>query len=618
MKKNITTIVAAVLILAVGIAAFLILTRSEEQIKKEEVKEEQVNVFNQKMLIFYDQYVVLQQERVRLAKLGYEKADDEQILDQMAKARNQASQVYATLKEMEDIARGLEEQEQEQGQVGLIPMAWAKDEKKKLSYRQKYGLVGAILSKIPVVGKLVNGFDTVHESARMGIYKAYQKSSGVDTDILDEELKRCGLNKIDDIFTCNFTVVDTIIREAKTFPEGLGYEFRNEVSLAKAAAELGRAATLAYVDGILAATGGQSMDPDILPSDLEDFLKIILGKETIKDYLQSKAVNTGMKVWRKAVDPEETRKRREKRKYKDEGRQKEEEVITTVVNKKVRETVKEVVGDEDKSYDELTPEQKRELAEKLNELEKEGALIIIKKDEAGEEIELPVPEGEWDVLCTEEEVMPIVSENVIVKEESITNIINMVAQINYWQENPDEFLKVLEKCKVYEPGEEITTEEIENALEDIIESNPEAIGLSGIVTVNESVFSAPEDSSSHKRKGSGTISLVIVGTQVSGSCNISARDYWKCPVVKSESSVGHCLSAFGEKYDSGSWVPGIATDIPGGSVQGVYYPSSGKIEAWLGKHAFTGTLEGEAASGRFYYELPNGQPHFYWSANVIE
>lgn len=611
MKKSVTTIIAAVLILAIGIAAFLILTRSEEQTKKEEVKEEQVNVFNQKMLIFYDQYVVLQQERVRLAKLGYEKADDEQILDQMAKARNQASQVYNTLKELETIARSFEEQEQEQEQASLISAAWAKD--KKLSYRQKYGLVGAILSKIPVVGKLVDGFDTVHESARMGIYKAYQKSSGVDTDILDEELKRCGLNKIDDIFTCNFTVVSTIIQEAKGFPEGLGYEFREEVGLAKAAAKLGHAAILAYVDGISAAT-----DPDILPGDLEDFLKMMVDEQIIKDYIQNKKNDTGVKIWRKAVDPEETRKRREKRKYKDEGRQKEEEVITTVVNKKVRDAVKEVVGDEDKSYDELTPEQKRELAEKLNELEKEGALIIIKKDEAGEKIELPVPEGEWDVLCTEEEVMPIVSENVIVKEESITNIINMVAQINYWQENPDEFLKVLEKCKVYEPGEEITTEEIENALEDIIESNPEAIGLSGIVTVNESVFSAPEDSSSHKRKGSGTISLVIVGTQVSGSCNISARDYWKCPVVKGESSVGHCLSAFGEKYDSGSWVPGIATDIPGGSVQGVYYPSSGKIEAWLGEHAFTGTLEGETASGRFYYELPNGQPHFYWSANVIE
>jgi len=504
MKKSIIAILVTVLILVIGIAAFLIFTRSNEQDKEEvrerEVKEEQVNVFNQKMSVFYDQYIVLQQERVRLSKLGYDEADEKQILDQMAKTRDQASQVYTTLKEMEDIARGLEEQEQKQ--VGLIPMAWAKDEKQKLSYRQKYGLVGAILSKLPVVGKLVDGFDTVHESVRIGIYKAYKESSGVDTDILDEELKLCGLNKIEDVFTCNFTVVDTIMRRAKGFPEGLGYDFRNEISLAKEAAKLGQAATLAYVDGILAATGSQSPDEDIIPTDLEDYLKIMLDAQEVQDYINNKKTDIGMKILRKVVKPEETQKQ-------------EEEIITTVVNKKVRNAVKEVIGDEDRSYDELTPEQKRELAEKLNKLEKEGALIIVRKDEAGEEIELPIPEGEWDVLCTEKEMMPAVSENVIVKEESITNIINMVVQINYWQENPDEFLKVLEKSKVYEPGEKVTTEEIENALKDIIESNPEAIGLSGIVTVNESVFSLPEDDRTHKRKGSGTINLVIIGTQVS-------------------------------------------------------------------------------------------------------
>lgn len=611
MKKSIIAILVTVLILAIGIAAFLIFTRSNEQDKEEvrerEVKEEQVNVFNQKMSVFYDQYAVLQQERVRLSKLGYDEAGEEQILDQMAKTRDQASQVYTTLKEMEDIARDLEEQEkeQEQVQVGLIPMAWAKDEKQKPSYRQKYGLVGAILSKLPVVGKLVDGFDTVHESVRIGIYKAYKESSGVDTDILDEELKLCGLNKIEDVFTCNFTVVDTIMRRTKQFPEGLGYDFRNEISLAKEAAKLGQAATLAYVDGILAATGSQGPDEDILPTDLEDYLKIMLDAQEVQDYINSKKTDIGMKIFRKVVEPEETQKQ-------------QEEIITTVVNKKVRNVVEEVIGDEDKPYDELTPEQKRELAEKLNKLEKEGALIIVRKDEVREEIELPIPEGEWDVLCAEKEMMPAVSENVIVKEESITNIINMVVQINYWQENPDEFLKILEKSKVYEPGEEVTIEEIENALKDIIESNPEAIGLSGIVTVNESVFSLSEDDRTHKRKGSGTINLVIIGTQVSGSCNISAKDYWKCPIVSGDSSVGHCLSVFGGKYDSGSWVPGTAIDIPGGSVQGTYYPSSGKIEAWLGEHAFTGTLEGEIASGRFYYELPNGQPHFYWSVSIIE
>ena len=39
------------------------------------------------MITFYDQYFFLQEERVRLAKLGYESASDEEILDQMSVAK---------------------------------------------------------------------------------------------------------------------------------------------------------------------------------------------------------------------------------------------------------------------------------------------------------------------------------------------------------------------------------------------------------------------------------------------------------------------------------------------------------------------------------------------------
>lgn len=161
----------------------------------------------------------------------------------MSVARNKAKEALNTLQEMENIARELETQET----VSLTPSAWARE---KLPYRKKYGLAGAILSKIPLIGRLIDGFDAVHESARMGIYKAYQSTIPGDRPILEKELQKCGLEKIEDIFTCNFVKVDKILREARSFEWGVGDGILREANIAKAAAKLGRAATLAYVDGI--------------------------------------------------------------------------------------------------------------------------------------------------------------------------------------------------------------------------------------------------------------------------------------------------------------------------------------------------------------------------------
>lgn len=201
IKKKIITMKKKIIFAIIIIALILLIDISTIFPEKEVIEPE---IFNQKMITFYDQYFSLQQERVRLAKLGYESAFAEEILDQMSVARNKAKEALNTLQEMENIARELETQET----VGLILSVWARE---KLPYRKKYGLAGAILSKIPLIGRLVDGFDAVHESARMGIYKAYQSTLPDDRPILEKELKKCGLEKIEDIFTCNFVKVDKIL-----------------------------------------------------------------------------------------------------------------------------------------------------------------------------------------------------------------------------------------------------------------------------------------------------------------------------------------------------------------------------------------------------------------------
>lgn len=144
----------------------------------------------------------------------------------------------------------------------------------------------------------------------------------------------------------------------------------------------------------------------------------------------------------------------------------------------------------------------------------------------------------------------------------------------------------------------------------------EQVSLNGNVTVNNSIYYVPEDDLPHKRKGSGTMNLTILEDVVSGSCYISAKDYYKCPAFYGDEVVETCVSRTGEEYKGGSWISDWEVDFPGGSVQGTYYPSTGKIEARVGEHHFTGTLVGNKASGKFYYELPNGEPAFFWSTII--
>jgi len=593
----------AIMVVAVILAAGVILFFAWQNLSRETAD------FNQQSLDLYDEYAKLQEENVRLSMYGYNNSDTVKILDQMKSVRERAQKVYDLLIDLQEQAGKIEDNLLVRS--GIIKPVFAEQ-----TYRQKYGIVGALLSKVPVVGKLVDGFDTVHESARLGVYKAYQKSSGVDRDILDEELKKNGINGIDEIFTCNFVKIDNLARDASTLEEGLGDLFQEEVNLAKASAEMGKAGTLAYVDGILAATGVQSMEPDLLPGDLEDFLKIMLDKETVTDYLKSKAISTGFEILHESVDPAE------------EPSSDDMEVIiattqevqTAVYGVLAGEIESDELGRNDprtgmiagqiQPYDQWTVKEKRAVAAKLNEIEKKKTLMAMAKTTAGD-ARVNLPAGEYEVIDIVEGAVPVVNQEVKIDQGMITSIVNMFARIEELRNNPALVQEVLEKSQVYEPGEKA-------ALQEIIDFDPSAFQLAGALFVQPTTFTIPEDDRLHKKGGSGTIGLSIFGTNVSGNINLSVWDYWQCPENDNPDIIASCVDSEGNVYDPGSWVKGYPVDIPGGSVTGTYNQKNGQIEAWLGQHAFTGTFKDGRASGSFYYELPNKQRFLYWSAQVNE
>ncbi|MBU1146148.1 hypothetical protein KKD80_01190 [Patescibacteria group bacterium] len=570
----------------------------------------QTDSFDQQALSLYNEYSKLQEENVRLSMYGYENYNTEQMLDQMKVVRDGAQKVY-------DLFIDLQKQAEKIENNFLVRLKLVKPVFAEQTYRQKYGLVGAILSKVPVVGKLVDGFDTVHESARLGIYKAYQNCSEVDRDILDAELKKNGINSIDEIFTCNFVKVDNITREASSLEEGLGDLFIEEVSLAKAAAEMGKAGTLAYVDGILAATGVQSVEPDVLPGDLEDFLKIMLDKETVTEYLKSKAISTGFEILHESVDPAA------------ESPSDDDAEIIIATAQEVQIAIYGVLAGEIDSaeltkndprtgliagqiqpYDQWTVKEKRAVAEKLNELEKNKTLMTMAKTTTGS-AQVSVSAGDYEVIDIVENAVPVVNKEVKIDQGMITSIVNMFARIEELRKNPVLVQEIFEKSQVYEPGEEAV-------LREIIEFDPSIFDLSGSLFVQPTTFSIEEDSRLHKKVGSGTIGLSIFSSNISGKINLDVWDYWQCPENDDPEIVATCVDSEGNIYDAGSWVKGYPVDISGGDVTGTYNQKNGQIEAWLGQHAFTGIFKDGRASGSFYYELPNKQRFLYWTAEVSQ
>ncbi|MFA5128662.1 MAG: hypothetical protein WC445_01695 [Patescibacteria group bacterium] len=595
MKKIIVFIMIILVIAGASFFAWKNLTKETKNFDKQSVS-------------LYNEYLNFQEENVRLSMYGYKNYTTEQMLDQMKVVREKGKKVY-------DLLMDLHKQAEEIEGNFLVRSGLVKPVFAEQTYKQKYGLVGAILSKVPVVGKLVDGFDTVHESARLGIYKAYQGCAGVDREILNAELKKNGINNINEIFTCHFTKVEDLTRDASTLEEGLGDLFREEVNLAKAATEMGKAGTLAYVDGILAATGVQSVEPDVLPGDLEDFLKIMLDKETVIEYLKSKAINTGFEVLHESVDPAEVPS---------EGDTEiiivtAQEVQTAIYGVLAGEIDSDELSEDDprtgliagqiQPYDQWTIKEKRAVAEKLNEIEKNKTLMTVAKTTSGE-AKVSVPAGDYEVIDIVENAVPVVNKEVKIDQGMITSIVNMFARIEELRKNPVLVKEIFEESKVYEPGEEAI-------LRKILEFNPSAFSLSGSLFVQPTTFTIKEDGRLHKKAGSGTINLSIFGNNVSGQIDLSVWDYWQCPENDDPDIAADCVDSEGNIYDSGSWIRGYPVDIPSGSVTGTYNQKNGQIEAWLGQHAFTGIFKDGRASGNFYYELPNKQRFLYWSAEVM-
>jgi hypothetical protein len=143
--------------------------------------------------------------------------------------------------------------------------------------------------------------------------------------------------------------------------------------------------------------------------------------------------------------------------------------------------------------------------------------------------------------------------------------------------------------------------------------NTEKTDLSGGVSVDSQTYTQPNiDERTHKLQGSGTINISISGNTVRGNLEISANDYWQCP-LSAENENDYCVSSSGEHYPGQSWLPGVPVNISG-PISGTF--ENGQINAEAGGYQLTGNFSDGAASGDIHYNFPNGQPAFHWSATA--
>jgi len=548
-----------------------------------------VTSFNQKTSQFYDEFVTLQIERVRLAKAAQDGEDISPLLDQMEKIQKQAEKAYHILNDLYLLASKIEGGEE----MTFIPFFLATP----VLAQEKHGLVGTILYWTPVVGRFVTAFDQVSEGVRLGIYKTYQRTlkegESVDKQAMEKMFKEAGLSKPEDIFSCDPFKLRKFYHD--NYPQ-----FEEEVDYAKIAAKGLEQGVLAYVDGILAITSGDMPIPDV-PTDVEDYLNIVLGKETVKEYLKGKLPDTGFEILEESVTaPEEP-----------------EEKVTIAVKNEVEDIITGVLAGQIQPYDDWTIEEKRAVAEKLNELE-EPLMTAIKTETAETTSIILVPEGEWDVLSTIEETAPVLVENAEVEENFITQIVRMAVTAGELVENYSGAVEELDQSTALAPGEvwdwesweeageEPEPTEIKEEPEEVPAEVPEEEALEGIVHLVGTISVNPEPyiegtATNTRSEGGGTIELFIdvAENSVTGKTTGWVRTYFLCSedssyYGESEGKKGCCKDDI--SYSAGEWMPmpvwdtNLAAEWDGWTVE----PGTYDVPADIDYYGFYARPGGEA------------------------
>jgi len=359
---------------------------------------------------FYDEYKTLQEERVRIAAFAYAGAGDEVIINQLEKMHKQAQKTYDIMIKMYETAQKIGATDDTQSILLAAPVY--------AGALQDFGK--DVIWNLPIVGRLANGFDTMTDSIRLGLYKSYSSGIVGDQEIIEELMSVRGLALREELLTAPPEDITWILQHVQ------GTEATStvskEINIAKVALKGGVSAVKAYFDGILLVTGGKSIDVqgEILnqlgvSSDLQSFIKMGLGETTGGEYLKEKIKEQLLNVYEYVLTPKEL----DALVNKDS-----EEIIKILVRAKgmeeegQKETIKTILAlsqtglelamktaeesqvDDNLPYHEWPLEKQRELAQKLNVEEEKGPIIVSGKEKSGGVTKYFIPPGVWNILMS--------------------------------------------------------------------------------------------------------------------------------------------------------------------------------------------------------------------------
>ena len=402
--------------------------------------------FNKTSQSFYKEYKKLQEERVRLASLGYKESSQKDLLNQMNKMHKQAEKTYQQMIALYNISKKINVEPDSTSQTFLAKPVYA---------GALTDFTKNVIWNLPVVSRLAHGFDSTTDHLRLGLYKGYfnAKDSGLPEAPIEylDIFKSRGLEKPEDILTAPAEVVTAIQQRM------LGHEVGDysEVDLAKAAVKSGIGGVKAYFDGILVVTGAKSIDVkgEVLnqlgiPPDLQEFVKIKLGSSTAGEYIADKAKEKLLELYEYILTPaeidaimnedtEEIKKiilRAKGEKIEPEDNKDESNIKTILaLSDEALNMSKQIAEqnniDKDTLYHNWPKEIQRELALKLNEEEEKQPLLISGKTESGSITPYLIPSGMWQVLTSSQGNIPTFIRNVKKEQGRTSSLINLVTRL---------------------------------------------------------------------------------------------------------------------------------------------------------------------------------------------
>lgn len=378
--------------------------------------------FDDHMEDFYEQFTEMRDLKIELAMLVLETDDTEDIFEKFSAIDTATDEILTTIDLIDESLEFPEE-------TAFIPTAKAKNPDPGSPYGVDTGYQPKGFMESIANWCTNNKYRNQDEAIRMGVYTGYkeiEKMYGDDAkNIIDPILAEVGINDIEEVLYTDMDNVDKFYNQKiKELPEGYGQNFTwHKADIEEALIEGTVEDVYNYIDNVAVLIDDEIQEGEYgeyMPEHISDFMIRTIGYNEYVDYVEKRR-ETQLEIENQIAE--------------------EDNWTPPDLNELIAEYEADhgIDGEGGDYYDEdYKPGDDTEVVITYNE---EADQVIVGQIDTDEGNSLNLPEGDYDVLGTADNNMPVSIEDVTVTEGSTTTVYNTTTNASNMVNR--EFIEVL-------------------------------------------------------------------------------------------------------------------------------------------------------------------------------